>query len=53
MKLKPIQRRDIIRSINLALAEEKETLYGGVDQAKLLLRVSRMIANLNGRKWPA
>jgi hypothetical protein len=47
MKLKPKHRREIIRSINVAIVNFYED-----GQAQHLLRVSRMIANLNGARWP-
>ena len=47
MKLNAKQRRDVIRSINAAIVEFYEDGYTG-----RLLRISRMIANLNGTAWP-
>ena len=54
MKLNPKQRREVIRSINVALAEYNESAANGQHPARgmRMIRISRMIANLNGVDWP-
>lgn len=58
MKLKPAQRRQIKNSINHALRNHHELIAGSRFEtaatgqaARELVRVSCMIANLNGRPW--
>ena len=54
MKLKPAQRRAIKHSLAMALNNHRESIRSGLHEiaALELVRVSRMIANLNGAKWP-
>jgi hypothetical protein len=47
MKLKENQRREVIRTINQEFGG-----YRKDSESRHLLRISRMIANLNGVRWP-
>lgn len=47
MKLSQKKRREVIRSINAAIAD-----FNDDGKAEHLRRISRMVANLNGVAWP-
>lgn len=49
------QRRDVVRAINAALAEYNEAAARGEfpERGMRMIRISRILANLNGAAWPA
>lgn len=55
MQLTEKRREEVIRAINAALQEYRDAASNGQHPARgyRMVRISRMIANLNGVAWPA